>query len=335
VFGSCPIAVILTHLILLYNHRCQVGELGRVDVTHANVGTPRSPPSTSTRKQKQHIELFSHSSLIGTNVSNSPGGSIVVDQNALVTWSVDAVRVVRDQLYRARRGPEELPFVEHWPREMIHFRGDGGDDGGTATSTNDLPIWASFRNDANRLSDALDAAEKEMSGTTNIFNNDHTSVAISDLGKLTDEVSALLQSIDLHLKEQKDRRLNRLRPPSRLRRNWYLVAIGVPVGAYAVYKLTREHGGFFLLKTFTNKLGDIYRDHVSEPLESIYQELFTKSGRMNVTDRKARVDAISSLKRMIRSWLEESFPKMPLEEMQKRAEVSHEIGEAHIQNFLI
>jgi hypothetical protein len=225
--------------------------------------------------------------------------------------------------------------VEHWSREKIHFRGDeGGDDSGIATSTNDLPIWASSLNDANRLSEALDAAAKEMGETTSISNNDHTSIVISDLGKLTDEVSALLQSIDLHLKEQKDRRLNRLRPPSRLRRNWYLVTIGVPVGAYAVYKLTREHGGFFLLKTFITKLSDIYRDHVSEPLESIYQELFTKSGRMDVTDRKARVDAISSLKRMILSWLEESFPKMPLDEMQKRAEVSHELGGAHVQNCL-
>ncbi len=224
--------------------------------------------------------------------------------------------------------------MEHWPKEMIHFRGNGGDDGGTATSTTDLPIWVSSCNDANRLSEAVDAATKETGGTTSIFNNDHTSVVVTDLGKLTDEVSALLQSIDIRLREQKDRRLNRLRPPSRLRRNWYLVAIGVPVGAYAAYKLTREHGGFFLLKTFITKLGDIYRDHVSEPLESIYQELFTKSGRMNVTDRKARVDAISSLKRMIRSWLEESFPKMPLEEMEKRAEVSHDLGGFHILSIL-
>jgi hypothetical protein len=68
-----------------------------------------------------------------------------------------------------------------------------------------------------------------------------------------------------------------------------------------VYKLTREHGGFVLLKTCITKIVDIYRDHVSEPLTSIYTELFTKSGRMDVTDRKARVDAIESLKRMIHS----------------------------------
>ena len=89
-----------------------------------------------------------------------------------------------------------------------------------------------------------------------------------------------------------------------------------------MYKLTREHGGRYLLTTFATKIANIYRDHISEPLNLIYQELFTKSGRMNVTDRKARVDTIESLKRMIRSWLEESFPDMPLKEMQKRAEVS-------------
>ena len=69
-------------------------------------------------------------------------------------------------------------------------------------------------------------------------------------------------------------------------------------------------------------LADIYRDHVSEPFNAIYQELFTPSGRLDVTDRKARMDAIESLKRMLRSWLDEVFPQMPTEEKLERAEVS-------------
>jgi hypothetical protein len=247
-----------------------------------------------------------------------------MDQNALATWSIDAMRVIRDQLYRARRGVDELPFVEHWPRERRHFLGSEGEDIGriSTASTSDLPLWASSCNSAGWLNKASRVAAKAAGGTTIVGDDDHSSVVITDLGKMTDEVSALLKSIEVHLEQQRERRLDRLRPPSRLRRNWYLIALGVPVGAYAVYKLTREHGGFFLLKTCITKIADIYRDHVSEPLESIYKELFTKSGRMNVTDRKARIDAIESLKRMIRSWLEESFPNMSRKEMTWRAEVS-------------
>lgn len=76
--------------------------------------------------------------------------------------------------------------------------------------------------------------------------------------------------------------------------------------------------GFFLLKQVFLKVADIYRDHVSEPLHSIYQELV--KGRLDVTDRKARSDAIESLKRMIYSWLDEYFPKMSIEEKEMRAE---------------
>jgi hypothetical protein len=41
-----------------------------------------------------------------------------------------------------------------------------------------------------------------------------------------------------------------------------------------------------------------------------YQELFTKKGRDDVTDRKARRDVIDVLKKMIKSWLDENHPGM-------------------------
>lgn len=57
---------------------------------------------------------------------------------------------------------------------------------------------------------------------------------------------------------------------------------------------------------------------MSEPLHSIYQELV--KGRADVTDRKARLDAIESLKRMIRAWLDENYPKMEPDDRAARAE---------------
>jgi hypothetical protein len=268
-----------------------VGEFGHVD-NDDSFSRSNPPPS---------MKIFNHSNLIGTNVSNSPGGTIVVDEDAMVRWSVDAMQVIRDQLYRACRDVEELPYVDNWPRERRHFQRDQGrvDE----SSINDLPVWAAMRDSGGQLGEA--------------------SIMISDLGKMADEVSALLQSIEVRLEQQRDRRLERLRPPSRIRRNWYLYAIGAPVGAFAIYKLTREYGGRTLVKLCTEKIAEIYQDHVSEPLNSIYQELFTQAGQRNVTDRKARVDTIESLKRMIRSWLEETFPDMPLKEMKMRAEVSN------------
>ena len=78
------------------------------------------------------------------------------------------------------------------------------------------------------------------------------------------------------------------------------------------------HLGFFLLKQVFKTVADIYRDHVSEPLYSIYQELV--KGRLDVTDRKARLDAIESLKRMIRAWLDENHPQMKSEDRASLAE---------------
>jgi len=316
-----------------------VGEFGGMDSSGPDGDSDSLPsskiikPRKRKKAQTESMRIFNHSTLVGTNVSNSPGGSIVVDQEALTTWSIDAIRVIRDQLYRAvGSGVRELPFVENWPREKRHFRdgGDGNGDAATAAFVNelDLPLWAREKSpsrsdvetsDASRRA-AADAAATESVNVSPSSNISLSNIIISDLNNMSNEVSALLQSIEVHLEQQRARRLHRLRPRSRLRRNWYLFAIGMPIGTYALYKLTKEHGGFYLLQRCFAKMADIYRDHVFEPLESIYQEIFTRTGRIDVTDRKARMDTIESLKRMIRSWLEEYFPKMPLEEKIERAE---------------
>lgn len=300
-----------------------------------------------------------------------------MDREVLAVWSVDAMRVVRDQLYRAAsvgRGSgvreRELPFVDHWPCETRFFRGEHGSGGGGGGDCSDdrrnaacafggeLPIWATedviseqpsrvsqaaadeatcVRNEETKpASTAADVAKdasgrsNEDDGTTSQQQSQPTTttatsppssvVTISDLPRMANEVSSLLASMKLHLERQRKRRLDRLRPPSRIRRHWYIAAFGLPTILYVAYKVASERGGLSLMmKEVYEKAGDIYRDHVSEPLVSIYTELFTKSGRLDVTDRKAREDAIASLKKMIRSWLDESFPKMPVEEKIKIA----------------
>ena len=44
-------------------------------------------------------------------------------------------------------------------------------------------------------------------------------------------------------------------------------------------------------------------------------------GRESISDREARMVAIFTLKKMIRSWLDETYPNMPEAERARRAEI--------------
>jgi hypothetical protein len=272
------------------------GEWAAVMLEHGEMtdsATPGPSPQNQKGKKQQQppkqmsMKIFNHSSFVGGNVSNSRGGQILVDEDALTTWSIDGIKVVRDQLYRAGSSGAQLPYYENWPNEVRHFNGD------TVGHSDEIdhPSWATKG--------------------TKTSNKSSSTIGITDLPGMADEVSALFQSIELNLDQQRQRRLNKLRPPSNLRRHWYMIALGIPTAAYATYHVCKEHGGYFLLKEVLAKIGTFYKEHVSEPLTSIYQELFTKTGRIDVNDRKARVDTIESLKRMIRSWLDETFADMP------------------------
>ena len=145
----------------------QVGELGGMEA-------PSSKSTGNVSSSTTQLKIFNHSNLVGTNVSNLPGGGIVVDQDDMTMWSIDAMRVIRDQLYRALPNSKfkELPFVEHWPRERRHF-GIGEEGDNNEETTNDLPIWA-----------------QDVSSPNNNNNDPH--VIITDLSKMATEVTALL-----------------------------------------------------------------------------------------------------------------------------------------------
>jgi hypothetical protein len=57
----------------------------------------------------------------------------------------------------------------------------------------------------------------------------------------------------------------------------------------------------------------------SPPLHS-GEELFSRKERESISDHEARVEVIESLKKMIRSWLDETFPEMEEWEKSSRAE---------------
>ena len=194
------------------------------------------------------INIFDHPSLIGTNVTNAPGGRIVIDKDAQVTWSIDAMRVIRDQLYRASLRVQALPHASNWPREQQHFSGDENDSANNDVA--DLPVWAnvtSVGDDA--VHDAVESEGAVQQNEANCRMTTSTTV-ISDLPKMSEEVASLLEAIEINLYEQRKRRLERLKPPSRWRRNWYWFAIGVPATLYIGHKLTKERGGKFVCNSF-------------------------------------------------------------------------------------
>jgi len=267
------------------------GEWASVMLEHGDMtDAPGPSPQNQTGKKKRiSMKIFNHSSFVGGNVSNSRGGQILVDEEALTRWSIDGIKVVRDQLYRAGIAGAQLPYYENWPNEVRHFNGDIV---GPSNVEIDHPTWA-------------------KRGVKASSHDTTSSIVINNLPGMADEVSSLLQSIELNLDQQRQRRLNKLRPQSNLRRNWYMFALGIPTAAYATYHVCKDHGGYFLLKEVLAKINEFCKEHISEPCFSIYQELFTRTGRIDVNDRKARIDTIESLKRMIRSWLDETFADMP------------------------
>ena len=85
--------------------------------------------------------------------------------------------------------------------------------------------------------------------------------------------------------------------------------------------------GFGMAQVFAKNgmkvvITDIRQDSLDRAMNHFSDNPNVHPIRLDVTDRKARIDAIESLKRMIRSWLDEMFPTMPEEEKIERAEVS-------------
>ena len=155
------------------------------------------------------------------------------------------MRVVRDQLYRASLGEQALPHTSNWPREARHFSIVPN----KLTNNDDLPTWA----DVTCSFDAARAAANSAVATSSSTDGDgqqtesdiktQGSIVISNLPKMSQEVASLLEAIEINLYQQRNRRLDKLRPRSRWRRNWYLFAIGIPATLYMGHKLTKEHGG--------------------------------------------------------------------------------------------
>jgi len=217
----------------------------------------RSASEISLTKGKNNY--YGYSNIV---VGNTRGGKIISDSSAHAAWSIDAMRVIRDQLYRAGHPTLELPFSFNWPQEQYYIRErkrslkvnsrSRSDSFGYANEA--LPLWAT-RNSV-------------LGGYTesSLIENESNFISISDIFLLCEEVKGLINAMNIQMSLQRSRRLDKLKPPSSLIRNWVFYAMGAPVGLYAFYKLVKDRWGISLCKHFMTKMASFYAEHVREPI---------------------------------------------------------------------
>jgi ATP synthase regulation protein NCA2 len=292
----------------------------------ARTQLPKKGPVSNVSELPQQVK---HHSLYYTNVlvKNNDGGHIMIDDPALAEWSVDAMSLVRRQLLRAANGLVVLPYAENWAEgddQSRHSYDPAGsmllETAGSAVTDETvapgkLPLWASMRlrNDQDEHPDAFDPVHVKDDENT----EQTARLQISDLPLLVSEVSELLDVMDSVIQMQRARRLEKLKPMSWLRRNWYMGALSIPPLMYFAFKEAKNGYGLHFLNSIRRYIALFFREHVVDPLFAMYEE-FTK-GTVDISDRQARDVAIENLQKMIRSWLDETHPDMPLKQRKRMA----------------
>lgn len=127
---------------------------------------------------------------------------------------------------------------------------------------NSLNERTAFGDEADNL--ILEGGESNASGKEKI-----TEFTITNIELMADEVNGILNSMEKYMSMQKKRRLLKLKPPSRLSRKWYLIAVVVPVTGYVAYKLFQGNEISKLASEIYAKIGTFFSEHLSEPIESM------------------------------------------------------------------
>jgi len=262
----------------------------------------------------------------------------MIDDPALAEWSVDAMSLVRRHLFRAANGLIVLPYSENWaegddasrhsydPAESARLESPEvigtTDEAVVAAAPGRLPLWARWTllrtDDEEPLEDTEPAtAGEEEEEDTIEQQKAHNKLQISDLPLLVNEVSELLDVMDSVIQLQRARRLEKLKPMPWIQRNWYMGALSIPPLLYFVIKEAKNGYGLRFLSSIQRYVAQFFQEHVVDPLYAMYDE-FTK-GTVDISDRQARDVAIKNLQKMIRSWLDETHPDMPLKQRKRMA----------------
>jgi hypothetical protein len=175
---------------------------------------------------------YGHASVL---VRKTDGGTILLDDPALVAWSVDAIRVVRDQLYRAGTGFVPLPCPENWRNAAGELITEGAE---VVPST--LPVWASRgkvstpTNSETGLAAIAESEQEDIIGPKEGSSPTETRpeegrIVVNDLNAMACEVSELLDYMEVVMAIQRNRRLEKLKGLPFIRRTWYMIAVSGPM----------------------------------------------------------------------------------------------------------
>ena len=187
------------------------------------------------------------------------GGTFVDDPAFLARWSVDAIALVRQQLFRAANGSFPLPYSTNW---MSDTGNDDAHDDNLITPATEpktmLPLWA-IDGGAHLIDSAASTGGSTVDGS---LKDQKLQVMIADLPLMSAEVSDLVDMMEEVMEIQRERRLNRLEPPTWYRRNWYLIATSVP---FTIWLL--RHGRLqAVVKSFIRSAHFFFKERIQGPL---------------------------------------------------------------------
>jgi len=240
---------------------------------------------SANQRLKQDVDrLLMSSSRVGVNESSYRGGQtsrrhsqaqvlvgkrhgegiFVDDPNFLAEWSIDAIALVRRHLFRAGNGKIPIPFETNWVNDSSTHSNDPTSVSRKDIQTRKLPLWAT------ELPQAMyDTQESETASNAAKSLRPRARVTISDVPLLVAEVEELLDIMEGMMSVQRQRRLERLRPPSWLRSNWYMVASVVPPLAFLTRRLGTKGYGREVISFVVQKVTTFFRERVVDPVAAM------------------------------------------------------------------
>lgn len=237
------------------------------------------------------------SSALYRSASHGNNTEIVSNEPALAEWTIDAVHMVRSQLYEQQGDAHHLlPYDENWNRE--------------STDSERLPMWAL---DVERQFSTNSFDEKkEQPKVLRRQSSTPTKLRISNLPLMAAEIKDLLSIIESQAAEQREHRVRVICPPSKLSRNWYIICGSLPIVGFVSYKFLKDGWGARLCKQIFLNIKEFYVEHVAEPVMYVYKQIFSTRGgaELSAADQRARLQAIESLKKMLQDWVDQTFPNM-------------------------
>ena len=212
-------------------------------------------------QDEQKTAYYGHGNVF---VDNTRNGVIFTDDPALAEWSIDAMLLIRNQLNRSGNAMVVLPFNENWS-EYNKAKGIAEENMKINNSTEEggqqraLPRWADIR--------MRPPDEGKVVGQEDDI--PRWDVVVSNLPLLAAEVSELLNVMEEIMEIQRERRLEKFKPPRWAHRNWYITAVTTPPVCYLLFKMVRHGYGKMIAKLFAEKVATFFQEHVTDPLAAM------------------------------------------------------------------